>query len=315
MSPSLITAALAQTDLFRELPESVMNRIVSSATVHELRPGEVLLSPQIENQHVYVLLSGQLGVHLGKLESPSIRELEAGASVGEMSIIESTLPSAYVVASQPSSVFPIHSELIHTLVSETSPFGRNLVRLLIHLMKANTQRIVQDLAQIGELSDQADVDALTGLYNRRWLNSAIVRLMERAQAGKQPLCVLLLDVDHFKKYNDAHGHLGGDQALTAMGHILKTAVRPADFACRYGGEEFMVLLPHTAREGALAAAERIRHATERQAITASDGSALPGITVSIGMAVIDANATPESLIAAADAQLYRAKAEGRNCVR
>jgi diguanylate cyclase (GGDEF)-like protein len=100
-----------------------------------------------------------------------------------------------------------------------------------------------------------------------------------------------------------------------MGEILKTTVRPYDFTTRYGGEEFLVILPNTGQAEGVAAAERIRQAVENKTITTTEGTPLPGITVSIGLAMNQPDSTPKTLIAAADTQLYRAKEGGRNCVR
>ena len=101
----------------------------------------------------------------------------------------------------------------------------------------------------------------------------------------------------------------------ALGDVLKTSVRPYDFATRYGGEEFLVLLPNTTQSEGLVVAERIRRTTEKQTIACPDGKPLPGITVSVGLAVSGPDSTAETLVGAADAQLYRAKEGGRNCVR
>ncbi|MCK9201898.1 MAG: GGDEF domain-containing protein [Gallionella sp.] len=310
-----VVKELAQTELFRDTPESILQMVMEHATPLELSAGEVLLAPNRDNQHVYLLLSGVLGVHFDSLDSPEIRQLTKGISVGEMSIIDGTAPSAYVVAKEACRVFPIHRELMHQLVADTNPVARNLLRLLTQWMKANTQRIVKDRLQIWELTDHANVDALSGLYNRRWLDNAFSRLLEQASKGAQPLCILLIDVDHFKKYNDTFGHLGGDQALIALGEVLKTSVRPYDFATRYGGEEFLVILPNTNREQCLVVAERIRQSIEKKSITSANGEPMPGITISVGLSMNNAQSTPQSLIADADEQLYRAKAAGRNCVR
>lgn len=309
-----LAAELAQTELFRDVPEPMLRMVVEQSAPRDLAAGEVLLSPDRPNHHVYLLLSGTLGLHFDSLQSPEIRELSPGVSVGEMSIIDDTHPSAYVVAKEASRVFPIHRDLLQRLVADANPVARNLLRLMSQWMKANTRRIVQDRTQIWELTDHANVDGLTGLYNRRWLDGALRRLLAQAAKSEQPLCILVADVDEFKRYNDSHGHQAGDQALMALGDILKTSVRPYDFATRYGGEEFLVLLPNTAHSEGIAVAERIRRTTEKQALAGPDGAPLPGITVSIGLAVSGPESTPETLVGAADAQLYRAKQAGRNCV-
>jgi diguanylate cyclase (GGDEF)-like protein len=312
---STIVEDLAQTELLCGASEAILQKVLFHADPVDLLPGDILLSPQRENHHVYLLLSGVLSVHFDALNSPEIRELTKGVSVGEMSIIDGTPPSAFIIAKEASRVFPIHRDLLHELVADTNPIAGNLLRLLTQWMKANTQRIVKDRAQIGELTDHANIDALTGLYNRRWLDNALPRLLSQADKGELQLCILLIDVDHFKKYNDTQGHLGGDQALIAMGEVLKTTVRPYDFATRYGGEEFLVILPNTGKAEGIAVAERIRLMAEKRVITSSQGNSLPGVTISIGLAMSEFHSATQSLIAVADAQLYRAKAEGRNCVK
>ena len=309
-----ILEELAQTELFRDVPNEILQQVTKLAALRELAPGEVLLSPEHDNHHIYVLISGTLSLHFGSPDSPEIRELKHGVSVGEMSIFADTPPSAYVIAKAPSRVFPIHRDQVHHLVGDANPVARNLLRLLTQWMKVNTQRIVQDRVQIGVLTDHANVDGLTGLYNRRWLDNALARLLAQTKKGKQQLCVLLIDVDNFKKYNDTQGHQGGDQALIALGEVLKTTVRPYDFSTRYGGEEFLVLLPNTSGDEGITVAERIRRNAEKKVITHSDDTPLPGITISIGLAVSNPHSTPATLIGAADTQLYRAKEEGRNRV-
>ena len=205
-----------------------------------------------------------------------------------------------------------HRDTLKRLVAEASPVARNLLRLMTKWIKANTTRIVQDRNRIGELTDHANIDGLTGLYNRRWLDNALARLVQQANKDGLPLTVLLIDVDRFKLYNDTHGHQCGDRALVALAEVLKASARPYDFAARYGGEEFLFLLQNTDAKSGAKVAERIRLAVQQNSIAAADGTPLPGITVSIGLAAGAADATPESLVAEADAQLYRAKNEGRN---
>jgi diguanylate cyclase (GGDEF)-like protein len=312
---SHVILELAQTDLFRDVPEAVIRLVREQGSPQELVAGEILLSPEIESDCVYLLLSGVLTIHFGLPNSPPIRELRKGASVGEMSVIDCAPPSAYAIAKEASRVFPIHRDLLQNLIGHNNPMGRNLIQMLSRWMKTNTERIVKDRGQIAELTDHANVDGLTGLYNRRWLDNAFGRLLTQAAKGNQALCILILDVDHFKKYNDTHGHLGGDQALIALGNVLKTTLRPYDFATRFGGEEFLILLPNTTREEGLATAERIRIAAEKLHITLPDSTPLSGITVSIGLAMNQGDATPTSAIAAADGKLYEAKKAGRNCVK
>lgn len=306
-----ITDELARTELFRDVPDATLSLVLEQAVPMELEPGAVLLSPERDNEHVYVLLGGTLSLHFDSPNSPEIRELPSGVAVGEMSVIDDGPPSAYVVAKTACRVLPLHRNLLRHLV-DSNPVARNLLRLMNQWIKANTRRIVQDRIRISELTDHANVDSLTGLYNRRWLDNALARLLEQAQKDDLPLTILLIDVDHFKKYNDSLGHQSGDRALIALGEALKITARPYDFPTRFGGEEFLVLLPNTDIAGGVVVAERIREAARMKSVVGADGANLPGITVSIGVATSDADSTPETLIETADARLYRAKKEGRD---
>ncbi|MGZ8137354.1 MAG: GGDEF domain-containing protein [Methylococcaceae bacterium] len=311
---SFIAKELAQTELFKDVPDAILDVVRAHASPLELMPGEVLLSPERENHHIYLLLSGTLSLHFGSLDSPEVRVLEKGISVGEMSIIDHAMPSAFVIAREAARVFPVHRDLLLYLVADANPVACNLLRLLTLWIKANTECIVRDRSRIGVLINHANTDALTGLYNRRWLDNALAHLLTEAIGAEEPLCILLVDVDHFKKYNDRLGHLAGDQALITIGNSLKTLIRPYDFATRYGGEEFLILLPNTTKNEGVAVAERIRLSIEKKAIT-RDGVRLPGITVSIGLVINTPDSTPKSLIDAADAKLYQAKQQGRNCIK
>ena len=306
---------LAKTELLRQVSDDILKQILAHAEPLEFSPGDILLSPEQDNQYIYLLLSGTLTVHFDTPDSPAIREVTEGFSVGEMSIIGDTAPSAYVKAKGFCRTFPIHRDFLLELIKNAQPIAYNLLRLLTEWMKANTQKIISDQVQISELANQANIDGLTGLYNRRWLDNALPRILTQMISVAQPLCILIIDIDHFKKYNDLHGHQGGDIALIYMGNVVKSNIRPYDFAARIGGEEFMVLLPNTDLSVGITLAERIRQETENQKIIHPDGAGMPGITVSIGIALSDAKSTPQALFSAADKQLYSAKQSGRNCVK
>jgi diguanylate cyclase (GGDEF)-like protein len=164
-----------------------------------------------------------------------------------------------------------------------------------------------------ELERQARTDSLTGALNRRALEEGARREASRALRHHLPLCMALLDVDHFKQVNDTRGHAGGDCALQALVCQVKTMLRANDLLARTGGEEFSILLPDTDLSAAMATAERIRTAIE--ALTVPFGDDTFAFTVSLGVAQFDpAEGNWEDLMRRADAALYRAKDQGRNLV-
>ncbi len=178
--------------------------------------------------------------------------------------------------------------------------------------------IVRDVSEnarlMAELHATAFSDSLTGLASRRRFNEALDSEIKRARRHAHPLSVLTIDIDHFKRINDTHGHPAGDVVLGAVGRLIGRTVRTTDIAARVGGEEFAVLLPETGTDGALLLAERIRAAVEELSLTDRRGAPLP-ISVSLGVASMDpASATAEELLSEADRALYAAKRSGRNRV-
>jgi len=162
------------------------------------------------------------------------------------------------------------------------------------------------------LATLAATDSLTGLANRRRLDQVLRQEWARAQRNGKPLAVLMIDVDHFKAFNQRHGHAGGDHALREVAKTIEASIRrPADVAARYGGEEFQVVLPETDLAGARLLAERIRTSVEALAPFADDVHA---VTVSIGIGVSATQHDLSGVLGAADEALYRAKAKGRNRV-
>jgi diguanylate cyclase (GGDEF)-like protein/PAS domain S-box-containing protein len=165
-----------------------------------------------------------------------------------------------------------------------------------------------------QLRGQATRDALTGLHNRRHLEDALTRETARSAADGKPLALALLDVDHFKKINDTHGHDGGDAVLRGLGEVLRETARGDEIVGRFGGEEFLLLLPGASVEAAEARAGAVLDAVRAMQVS-WPGGMLAGVTASIGIAVMPFHAAKaEALVAAADAALYRAKAQGRNRV-
>lgn len=179
------------------------------------------------------------------------------------------------------------------------------------------EKLVAQLDEIGRLQtaleEQAIRDALTGLYNRRYLDETLDREVARARRDGSPLSLIMIDIDHFKKVNDIYGHQAGDLVLKALGRLLADKVRTEDVPCRYGGEEFLILLPGMPLETARTRAEEWRR--EVGEISVAFGSFILRITASFGVAAYPDHAkTPDQLTQCADRALYAAKHAGRNRV-
>ena len=164
------------------------------------------------------------------------------------------------------------------------------------------------------LRQQAIRDPLTGLFNRRYMEETLERELRRAERRKVSLGIIMFDLDHFKKFNDTFGHPAGDVVLREIGAFLQTRVRVEDIACRYGGEEFLVILPEASLDDTRKRAEQLRKGIKQLHVRYHD-QALGAVTVSLGVAVFpDHASTTEAIVRGADAALYRAKGEGRDRV-
>lgn len=188
-------------------------------------------------------------------------------------------------------------------------------------LKAKVRELTELKSRLEEandrLSDLSLQDGLTGVANRRRLDAELQRAHASAVRDQRPLSLLMVDLDRFKDFNDRYGHLAGDEALKSVADLLRREVsRASDFVARYGGEEFSVLLPNTAEEGASRVAERVRSQVEDLGIPNEAAGPSAVVTLSVGIATIvpGPDSAPESIVAAADGALYRAKAAGRNRV-
>ncbi len=203
---------------------------------------------------------------------------------------------------------------VQELLRDVQTMALNTRKLEDRLDAANNE-VESVRAQLEDVREQAVTDALTGLANRGRFNTAIAEMMSAAAETGQSLTLLLLDLDHFKRVNDTHGHVTGDAVLRYTAETVRRSVKGGDLAARYGGEEVAVLLPDTGLEGACALAEQIRAKLSAQPLRKKDSKETIGIiTASIGAALYRKGETAEQFIERADQALYRAKAGGRNRV-
>ena len=200
-----------------------------------------------------------------------------------------------VQAAQPNAYDSKQIRLVETIAQQTS--------------------IAMDNAKLFEKTQEmAITDSLTGLYNRRYFYLNLDSEIERAKRYQSPLSLIMIDIDHFKLVNDKFGHLAGDEVLHSVSEMSKKLLRQIDKMFRYGGEEFMIILPETKQEEALNVAERIRSTIAETAIKIQKGSVK--LTVSIGVSEYGENhPAPNEFIESVDKAMYDAKKAGRNCVR
>jgi diguanylate cyclase (GGDEF)-like protein len=301
-------------ELFQGVCPDDVQQLLQKCDRCDLEINELLLSPGKKNENVYVVLSGELNVHVGSTDSPVLATMEVGACVGEMSIIEDRDPSAYVLAAQPTHLLVIHKDVLWGLVDASHEFSKNLLVVLSERVRSHNHFIAESIGDWRRFEKHATTDALTGLGNRHSLEDSFPREVRRCQKNDEPVSLIMIDVDRFKDFNDMFGHVAGDRALSAVAKILGAQFRPRDLLVRYGGDEFAVLLPGIDATEAMAIAERVRRAVSGDTEDSKDSLITVPIKVSMGVAEIDGDSNFDSLLRAADAALYRAKHAGRDTV-
>ena len=274
------------------------------------QPLHTVIADVAELRHAVLLFSLMAGLTLcllawwaaGRLSTPlehlalQARRIEQGDESAELAITGSTREVVHLGEALRSMA----ATLIHR---------REALEASNHALEARVEERTAELARLNdELREQARRDALTGLPNRLAANERLREEFVRMKRMRSAYAVLVLDIDHFKRINDTHGHPAGDAVLRHVSGVLRGALRESDFVARFGGEEFLILLPVTPLNDAVAVGEKVRGAVE-----SSPTAAVGAVTLSIGLAMADPTHQDEDVaVRAADALLYQAKSAGRN---
>ena len=236
-----------------------------------------------------------------------------GAAIGSTSSYNKKVSQASESLGRAQDGDAIRS-IVESLVEVTKEVERNN-RALEARLSAFKLEISELQENLEAVRNESLTDPLTSLANRKFFDAALASSIASAQARRQPLSLLLADIDHFKTFNDTYGHLIGDQVLRLVATAIKQNVKRHDIAARYGGEEFAIILRDTELRSAVTLADQVRAALmNRELIKRSTGEQLGRITISIGVAALGPNEGPQSLIERADVCLYAAKRNGRNRV-
>ncbi len=287
--------------------------LLEKCSVKILAPEEMLIAPKEQNKAVFFILNGTLRIHLDSLENESIATLDVGESVGEMSVIDNQLTSAYVVANEPCKLLVMDEDILWSLIQSSHAAACNLLFILAKRLRHTDSVVVQGVQLEQDFQHYGSVDALTGLHNRYWFNSMFRRQFIRSSISNDPFSIIMADIDNFKELNDMHGHLTGDQVLYEVAQIISKNTRPGEMVARYGGDEFVIMLPDKDMETAKFIADRLLEAMRKALpVPCGDGNVFHP-TLSMGLAGMKQDQTPEMLIKAADEAMYRAKENGRNC--
>ena len=286
--------------LSRRLLESTLVRLGHEVTAVSDGPDAVLALAQDDGLKLAILdwmMPGADGLEVCRAvrsrEGPYVYLILLTARDGREDMVEALDSGADDFVTKPFDAMELRARLRS---------GARVLELQDNLLKA------QEALRV-----EAARDSLTGLWNRGMILEQLRRELRRARHERRPLAVILADIDHFKKVNDTYGHAAGDEVLQQAANRMRLAVRDYDFIGRYGGEEFLIVLPGCDDACGRMVAERVREKVAESAVIAGEASL--DVRVSMGIAFMDGcDEAPPSLLARADAALYRAKANGRNRV-
>jgi two-component system cell cycle response regulator len=294
----------------------VLQKLLSAAghTVRLARDGHEGLALALQYQPQLVITDLMMAQHDGLQLIRNLRQTEFGRSIYIMVLTilddEDKLAEAFDCGADDYLTKPVENKPLLARLKA----GMRMIReqQTLRQEQEELRRRLLELSIANQRAQEAALtDVLTGLYNRRHAMERLAQEWAEAERGHRPLCLLALDIDHFKSVNDTHGHDTGDAALRQFAEILRVYSRTPDVPCRFGGEEFLLIAPDTPLEGALNLAERIRLAVQDKPLLAGEVSLR--LTVSIGVAEKSArHANIDQLIKAADEALYHAKQNGRN---
>jgi diguanylate cyclase (GGDEF)-like protein len=269
--------------------------------------GEVMFFEDDPGESAYTIKSGKLAIVKGDLSAPVVLGCRRrGETIGEMALLDGAPRSATAVALENSLLMEINRENFFVLLKRSRRFTENILHLLsIRLREASDALESATLEKIQ--------DPLTELYNRRYMESMLSHELQRANHAGYPVSLIMIDIDHFKQLNDTYGHPAGDAVLRRLASLMKSQIRRADIACRYGGEEFVIILPETKLVVAAERAETLCKVFAEMVI--AHGGQEMRSQLSLGVAAYPLNAqTSQELIQIADRALYAAKVGGRNRV-
>jgi diguanylate cyclase (GGDEF)-like protein len=296
----------------KQLTDSLMERTC--------QPGEIIIRENEPGDVFYIIRSGNAVVIKGDFQNPTILGFRSiGDSIGEMALLDNLPRSATVIALDTVSLWCLSREMFYQFVGENHlSFNLDLMNMLSsRIRKSDEERVrgyvreKQQVVVLETLSKQATHDPLTGLFNRRYLDQILYGEIAHAQQNGSLVGILMADVDHFKQVNDKHGHKAGDLVLQELGKIMKKCVRLADIVCRYGGEEFVIIMPGASEPTVSKCAEEIR--SKFQALTVVFENHEIHATLSLGVAIYPLHGSSvDEVFVRADRAMYRAKEEGRN---
>ncbi|MBN1410653.1 MAG: GGDEF domain-containing protein [Spirochaetales bacterium] len=307
--------------IFTSFTEKELNIIYKGLKQTRVKKSRNIFKEGDQGNELFIVQSGIMGCSI-QCPDGSQKELatyEPGDFFGEMSIFENAPRSATIYAKDDSILYKYNDKDFFKLLESHPDFA---IKIMYKMLKITTQRLrntskfLSDMVRWGnDASKRAVTDEMTGVYNRRYLDNALVDIFNRARSENKPLSFIMIDLDYFREINNCYSHKMGDQSILEVVKAFKKHLREQDSMARYGGDEFTVILRDTDSQTAFNLAEKIRKEVTEVDILKNLGGKITTLSLSMGVAAFPEHAsTLADLKLKADAALYQAKEQGRNRV-
>jgi diguanylate cyclase (GGDEF)-like protein len=312
MDPEVLVQ-LQRSRLFRNFDLKSLEADLVSCQILTLPKDAVLLQPGVLNTSLYFVISGEFIVTFDPLAVDVVATLRPSDCIGEVSFLDHNPPTTYVIAAVNSRVLVCPEAHMWKMLKRETEFPFNMLELLVERFREKNELLKTGLARVRHFQVRSEIDALTGIYNRSWCDEVFPHQMDLCERLGQPVCVAMLDMDHFKQVNDHYGHPAGDAVLRKAATLIRDQLRVTDLTARYGGEEFIVMLPATPSHEVMDKLNAVREHIQNTPFELPDGRSIQ-CTVSIGVVAWRAGLDLHALVSLADEALYQAKHQGRNQV-
>lgn len=293
--------------LFKGVGLESVRGLLDTCVVKSVAQGEILMYPGQTNQTVYCILEGSLRIHTGSLDSIPDAILGPGENVGEMSVIDQEPTTDFVVANEVCRLLCIEEDILWSLVHASHAAACNLLFSMTRRLRHADNNLGEDNRIEREFHHYGTVDALTGLRNRFWLDQTLEQQVQHAHGSSTPLSLILIGIDHFRRFNEQYGFSYGNRVFYSLAHTISDHLRPTEIVGRYSESNFLVLLPDKNLEMAFAMAERLQKEIADAVPVRPDGRRKPHPGISLGVAELQQKDTPGSLLQEAEAALFRVR--------
>lgn len=318
--PDNLRSMIKTADIFSSLDELECGLICDIMTTSEIPPETYICRQKDPGEHLYIVLDGSIEIFVEVDDGTHVplATLGKGDFFGEMSIFEDAERSASCKTIDTVLLAQLHKD---DFFKFTGVYPATAIKIMYRMLEINTKRhgetssMLSNLVRWGETAQKrAITDDLTGLYNRRYLDDALEQHFTRAKIESTPLCVIMLDLDHFREINEAYGHEVGDSVIKVAASVFREVFSSTDILARYGGDEFTFVLPGIDPKKALALAGEVCAKMRQVDLLRDRDGPIRSITTSQGVAGYPVHArTIETLKSRADEALYKAKDSGRDC--